>query len=175
MAERQRKKESGGVSVYIAAFLGGSALAMHQNPTSILDDIGLPSLSVHKPISVEKAERRFDCDLQETDSPTPEQVACAQKVAKAIGKTSLGWSNSDADCLNQLWHNESNWNIHADNPTSSAYGIPQALTQLHTDLPRDYENNPVSQIRWGTSYIKNRYDNPCNALDAWEARSPHWY
>jgi hypothetical protein len=30
-------------------------------------------------------------------------------------------------CLVKLWTKESNWRWNADNPTSSAYGIPQSL------------------------------------------------
>ena len=69
---------------------------------------------------------------------------------------------------------ESGWNPHADNPTSSAYGIPQALTGgTHDDLPADYMTNPVSQIRWGLQYIKNSYGTPCAA---WAFKRSHrWY
>src|SRR5690606_14231971 len=30
-------------------------------------------------------------------------------------------------CLETLWEHESNWNYQAENPSSGAYGIPQAL------------------------------------------------
>ena len=39
----------------------------------------------------------------------------------------------------------------------------------------DYRPNPVTQIRWGLDYIKKSYGTPCNALDVWNSRSPHWY
>ena len=179
MGERQKRKESkpsGDGTVIVLALAGAAFLASKYGgvlPDS--DNLPFPKLSADRAVSVERAEKRFECDLQENPSITTEQVECAQRVAHAIGKTSFKWNRSDNRCLDQLWHGESNWNSHADNPTSSAYGIPQALTQLHTDLPRDYEENPVSQIRWGLKYIDNRYGDPCNALDAWEARSPHWY
>ena len=39
-----------------------------------------------------------------------------------------GFSADQFPCLDSLYVSESNWRIDADNPTSSAYGIPQALT-----------------------------------------------
>jgi hypothetical protein len=67
---------------------------------------------------------------------------------------------------------ESGWRIDADNPTSSAYGIPQALTELH-DLPADYMTSAESQIRWGLEYIQDAYGTPCSA---WSFKSGHgWY
>ena len=65
--------------------------------------------------------------------------------------------------LKELWNRESGWNPQADNPTSSAYGIPQALTELH-DLPRGYMKNPYKQVNWGLNYIADRYRNPTRAL-----------
>ena len=60
----------------------------------------------------------------------------------------------------------------ADNPTSSAYGIPQALTQLH-DLPADYMTSAESQIRWGLGYIRDSYGSPCSAWSFKQANN--WY
>ena len=63
--------------------------------------------------------------------------------------------------------------MHADNPTSSAYGIPQALTGGTHDLPADYMTNPVSQIEWGLWYIENSYGSPCSAWEFKQANN--WY
>ena len=64
----------------------------------------------------------------------------------------------------QLWTRESNWNVYADNPSSSAYGIPQALpgSKMASAGP-DWENNAVTQIKWGLGYIQDRYGSPCAA------------
>ena len=51
----------------------------------------------------------------------------------------------------------------ADNPTSSAYGIPQALTSMH-DLPADYMTSAEAQIRWGLEYIQDSYGTPVQRL-----------
>jgi len=84
-----------------------------------------------------------------------------------------GWSTSQYGCLDTLWDYESGWNVHAAN-SSGAYGIPQALpgSKMATAGP-DWENNYQTQIKWGLSYIKNRYSSPCGAWSFWQDH--HWY
>jgi hypothetical protein len=85
-----------------------------------------------------------------------------------------GLSESEFGCLDQLWISESDWDHTADNPTSSAYGIPQALTGgTHDNLPADYMTNPVSQIRWGLWYIREAYGTACSAWEFKQANN--WY
>jgi hypothetical protein len=81
-------------------------------------------------------------------------------------------SGEEFMCLDALYVSESDWRIDADNPSSSAYGIPQALTQLH-DLPEGYMTSAEVQIRWGLGYIARRYGTPCAA---WRFKAAHnWY
>ena len=83
-----------------------------------------------------------------------------------------GFSSDQFTCLDSLYESESGWRVDADNPSSSAYGIPQALTQLH-DLPADYMTSAESQIRWGLEYIQGTYGTPCSA---WSFKAGHgWY
>ena len=83
------------------------------------------------------------------------------------------FSESEFSCLDALYVSESDWDMNADNPTPSAYGIPQALTGGTHDLPADYMTNPVSQIRWGLEYIQDSYGTPCSA---WNFKQSHnWY
>ena len=85
-----------------------------------------------------------------------------------------GLSESEFECLDALWVSESDWDPTADNPTSTAYGIPQALTGgTHDNLPADYMTNPVSQIRWGLWYIENSYGSACSAWSFKQANN--WY
>ena len=66
-------------------------------------------------------------------------------------------------CLEQLWTRESGWNHRAENPIG-AYGIPQSLPgNKMEEEGSDWEENPVTQIRWGLGYIDNRYGQPCEA------------
>ncbi|MEV4190378.1 tachylectin-related carbohydrate-binding protein [Streptomyces toxytricini] len=75
------------------------------------------------------------------------------------------WNNSTQwSCLEQLWDKESGWRYWADNPSSSAYGIPQALPGSKMDaFGDDWRTNPITQIKWGLSYIDGRYGTPCGA------------
>ena len=101
--------------------------------------------------------------------------------AQAYAKTQMkayGWDDNQFACLVELWNHESGWNYTADNPTSDAYGIPQALPgEKMASEGADWATNPQTQIRWGLKYIKDRpdYGSPCAAWTLWQQRSPHWY
>ena len=75
-----------------------------------------------------------------------------------------GWSSSEFSCLDSLWVSESNWDPSAENPTSGAYGIPQALPgSKMAAAGSDWETNPATQIEWGLDYIADTYGSPCAA------------
>ena len=59
-----------------------------------------------------------------------------REIAQAL-LPEYGFSADQFSCLDSLYVSESDWRHHADNPTSSAYGIPQALTEIH-DMPPGY-------------------------------------
>lgn len=106
-------------------------------------------------------------------------LANAQKDPKSVARMLLpefGYSEAQWPCLDQLWIGESDWRWSVENPSSGAYGIPQSLpARKMATMGADYRTNPVTQIRWGLDYIKKSYGTPCNALDMWNSRSPHWY
>jgi hypothetical protein len=58
-------------------------------------------------------------------------------------------------CLELLWNIESRWDPRADNPKSSAFGIPQLLKMKELD--------PFKQIDLGLKYIAHRHKTPCQA------------
>jgi hypothetical protein len=84
-------------------------------------------------------------------------------LAKAL-MPQFGMSSSQFGCLDNIWSQESGWNVHAANPSSSAYGIPQALpgSKMASAGP-NWENNAETQIRWGLGYIRDRYGSACAA------------
>lgn len=106
-------------------------------------------------------------------------IANAQSDPKSVARMMLGdygWSDGQWSCLEQLWTGESGWNYKATNASSGAYGIPQSLpASKMASAGADYRDNPVTQITWGMQYVKSSYGSPCNALDQWNSRSPHWY
>ncbi len=143
-----------------------------------------PDLSEREHRSVSRSADRSSLDDAKKDSldqdsggqqTKTEDLTSAdpRDIARAM-LPEFGFSDSQFGCLDSLYMSESGWNPHADNPTSTAYGIPQALTGgTHDDLPADYMTNPASQIRWGLQYIKNSYGTPCAA---WAFKQSHrWY
>ena len=85
-----------------------------------------------------------------------------------------GLSSSEFTCVDNIWTHESGWNVHADNPYSSAYGIPQALpgAKMASAGP-DWQNSAETQIKWGLGYIRDRYGSACAA---WSYKQAHgWY
>ena len=95
-------------------------------------------------------------------SPTGAQQVAADLIAMDYPS----WNNSSQiSCLNQLWTKESHWNFKAHNYRSGAHGIAQALPAVKMEMiANDWRTNPVTQIRWGLTYIERRYDTPCAAL-----------
>lgn len=63
--------------------------------------------------------------------------------------------------LDQLWSRESEWNPYCENPSSGAYGIPQALPGSRMGV--GWRDDPAAQIRWGCQYILQRYGTPESA------------
>lgn len=95
--------------------------------------------------------------------------------AQAYASTQLakyGWSQDQMSCLITLWDHESGWRYQAENPSSGAYGIPQALPG--SKMGSGWQDDPRVQIAWGLSYIKSRYVSPCEAWSTWQAHGG-WY
>lgn len=82
-------------------------------------------------------------------------------------------------CLDELWQRESSWQTRrtayrAVNRSSGAYGIPQALpAEKMSSEGWDWKYNPITQVRWGLKYIKERYGSACNALNFHDKKG--WY
>ena len=87
-------------------------------------------------------------------------IAEMKEMAKQIAKgkvLAIYKSNHEWKALFTLWNKESRWDYTADNPRSSAYGIPQIL-----NMPKD--TPMIKQIDLGLKYIKHRYGSPSKAL-----------
>ncbi|WP_239069732.1 ubiquitin-like domain-containing protein [Cellulomonas chitinilytica] len=109
--------------------------------------------------------------------PNPSVVAVEPGSAQEIGKqlaAQRGWGDDQFACLLDLWNQESGWRVNAENKSSGAYGIPQALpgSKMAT-VGADWQTNPATQITWGLNYIGGRYGDPCGAWAHHE--SSGWY
>jgi transglycosylase-like protein with SLT domain len=101
-------------------------------------------------------------------------VTDPKEIARQILKNKYGYGSSQFSCFNNIIMRESMWDIHATNPSSGAYGIPQALpASKMASVASDWRTNPATQIIWGIEYMKDRYGSPCAA---WGFKSSHgWY
>jgi hypothetical protein len=177
--------------------VGGGVLAKEQAPA---EDVAASTIAAEQAersdqsVSVEtvkkreaevrasRSDRRTSADKekaldQKSGGQTTRTEDLADQDPREIARRLMpeyGLSESEFGCLDELWVSESDWDMHADNPTSTAYGIPQALTGgTHDNLPADYMSNPVSQIRWGLEYIRDSYGTACSAWEFKQANN--WY
>lgn len=103
-----------------------------------------------------------------TPPPAPAPPAQPSGSPQAIAAAMLpayGWSGgTQFGCLEQLWDRESGWQVTAENPTTGAYGVPQALpaSKMASAGP-DWQTDAATQIRWGLGYIQATYGSPCGA------------
>ena len=104
--------------------------------------------------------------VQQVPAGTPQQIAEGMLAQ-------YGWADQFS-CLDSLWQQESGWNLYAENPSSGAYGIPQALPGAKmASAGADWQTDAATQIRWGLSYIQGSYGSPCAAWGHEEADG--WY
>jgi hypothetical protein len=116
-----------------------------------------------------------------------EQQAAAESVPASSGSRSsagsgsyqdyalaqLGGDTSEFSCLESLWGKESGWNPNAQNPSSSAYGIPQFLDSTWKGTGIAKTSDGYRQIDAGLVYIDSRYGSPCGAWS--HSKSTGWY
>lgn len=85
-----------------------------------------------------------------------------------------GLSQSQANNWAAIITRESGWQINATNPSSGAYGLPQALPGgKMASHGADWQTNPYTQLSWMYDYMVQRYGGIDQALAYWNAH--HWY
>ncbi|MFH0242557.1 transglycosylase SLT domain-containing protein [Streptomyces sp. HK10] len=91
---------------------------------------------------------------------------------KAMAQQIVG--GGQFQCFSSIVERESGWNYKAQNPSSGAYGLVQALPgSKMASAGADWQTNPATQIKWGLNYMNDRYGSPCGAWEFWQAN--HWY
>lgn len=101
---------------------------------------------------------------------TPEQAKLFAQGAAA----QMGWTGKEWEDLLWLWNRESGWRWNAENPSSHAYGIPQALpANKMSSAGANWHEDAAIQISWGLSYIKSKYKTPSGAVK--HSREIGWY
>lgn len=99
--------------------------------------------------------------------------ATAQAYAHSIlGR--WGWSEFMWPYWLDLGNRESGWRWNADNPSSSAYGIPQALPgSKMSSHGADWAYNAGTQLDWMGDYMASVYGSPYKAIQFHNAHN--WY
>ncbi|HEY3559922.1 MAG TPA: hypothetical protein VGL05_20775 [Kribbella sp.] len=123
--------------------------------------------------ALERANRSSSEERASRDAERKKYEGTPKEVAMNL-LPDHGWSQSQFSCLEKLWNKESRWKVSADNPTSTAYGIPQALPGSRmAAYGSDWRTNPVVQIKWGLDYIEATYGSPCKAWN--HSQNSGWY
>ncbi|MCW4459174.1 phospholipase [Microbacterium sp. MPKO10] len=121
--------------------------------------------------AAEEAKRAEEEAKKKAAANTPEG---AKAAAKTMAADQYGWGEGEFSCLVSLWNKESGWSYTASNPSSGAYGIPQALPGSKMgSVASDWETNAITQITWGLQYISGTYGSPCAAWG--HSQSTGWY
>ena len=176
--------------------IGGGLLGKDdvQTPTAASDidsavsdlqlDVDAAGTGERLPVISRSNDRRGEADPAKQAAMAPTEAAAVTEseqlsdsdprdIARAL-MGDFGFSQDQFACLDSLWVRESNWNVYADNPTSSAYGIPQSLPgSKMASAGSDWATNPVTQIKWGLGYIRDSYGSPCSAWS--HSESVGWY
>ena len=122
-----------------------------------------------------RAKARAEAEAEQADEQGYETGTTDPKaMARQILQNKFGYGDDQFSCFNDIIIRESNWDVHATNTASGAYGIPQALpgTKM-ASVADDWRTNPATQIIWGVQYMKSRYGSPCAA---WAFKSANgWY
>ena len=146
----------------------------YQNDTEI-ERIEISSKVIKEPVNkiVEVKTIKVTSRSEDVRVATTGSVAEYQAYAKSRCEA-YGWSNTDFLNLVALWNKESGWRVTAQNRSSGAYGIPQALPgKKMASAGSDYLSNYKTQIDWGLGYIKSRYGSPTAAWNHSKAKG--WY
>ncbi|MFD8673000.1 transglycosylase SLT domain-containing protein [Streptomyces seoulensis] len=103
---------------------------------------------------------------QAATAPSP---SSAQSVAHKMIPNSAQYN-----AFSKIVEHESGWNVSAQNSSSGAYGLVQALpASKMSSAGSDWKTNPATQIKWGLDYMNSRYGSPVQAWNFWQANG--WY
>ena len=141
---------------------------MKQKLATLLSWLLALSSAVFPSLSPAKAQTT---DKDESVTKQRSEIRWTKSLSKYYAKALISaqyetWGISEFRALKKLWGKESAWDHTADNPKSSAFGIPQIMG-MAPDTP------PAEQIARGLVYIEHRYGKPSVAWAHW--RKHGWY
>ena len=143
---------------------GGLAQMVTHLPTAMVHDLVSKAWAEITGAAVAKQAATTKSSGGGAGTPGPGGGAPAANAALAR-KLHPDWGSGAAwNAWNTLEMHEAGWNQFARNPSSGAYGIPQALPPSKMGAAANPpQSNPTAQINWMYGYIKGRYGSPQNA------------
>jgi hypothetical protein len=106
-------------------------------------------------------------------APAPAPAPASSGSFQGYALSKLGGDGGQFSCLENLWGKESGWNPNAQNPSSTAYGIPQFLDSTWAGTGIAKTSDGYRQIDAGLIYIDSRYGSPCGAWS--HSQASGWY
>ncbi|WOO88720.1 peptidoglycan DD-metalloendopeptidase family protein [Mollicutes bacterium LVI A0078] len=117
---------------------------------------------VHLQIEIKLGEAYIPID------PMPLLTAPSIDGDKEEIMSEAGIEEVDYDYVDFIVSHESSWDYKAQNPTSSAYGLCQALPgEKMAVAGSDWRTNPVTQMKWCDGYANDRYGSWQSAYSFW--------
>ncbi|MET7618327.1 transglycosylase SLT domain-containing protein [Streptomyces sp. NPDC005408] len=131
-----------------------------------------------KEAAEEKAQREADAKERASRDSVRDASSFSAKSSYSVAEVqAIARQMIPADqfqCFSNIVDHESSWNYQAQNASSGAYGLVQALPgSKMSSAGADWQTNPATQIKWGLNYMNSRYDSPCGAWSFWQANN--WY
>lgn len=124
--------------------------------------------------SIQAAQAQSAPKVVKSTAPAQTTSVAAVSGSKYDWLRQAGVPQSEWQCADALITKESGWRVNAQNPSSSAYGIPQSLPgNKMASAGADWQTNPVTQLRWMNSYVNARYGGFCQAWS--HSQSVNWY
>jgi resuscitation-promoting factor RpfB len=173
------------LSGFVLLWSGVKGSTIKDTLTSFLKGQSPTPGSANEPIdvgTVEQSDLDSGTSIPGVTQGIPAGVASSgtPTANKAVGQmmaAAYGWGTGDEwSYLESGWEEESGWNQYAANPSSEAYGIPQA--NPYTKMPKSAwpasaggSSSVTAQISWGLSYIKSTYGSP-TGVPGWSADGP---
>jgi hypothetical protein len=114
-----------------------------------------------------------EAEAEAEPAPAAAPAAAPAGSFQEYALSELGGDGSQFSCLESLWGKESGWNPNAQNPTSTAYGIPQFLDSTWAGTGIAKTSDGYRQIDAGLIYINDRYGSPCAAWS--HSQANNWY
>lgn len=173
LAQRQTSYESAAANAAVAKAAAQKAAAAKAADAKAAAAKAAAAKAAAQQAAQQQATQQQAAQQTTAQPATSAPSGSPQQIAEQM-LSQFGWSSSQFSCLQPLWALESGWNIYASNPSSGAYGIPQALpgSKMASAGP-DWQGDAATQIRWGLTYIQGTYGSPCAAWSHEEADG--WY